>query len=255
MKKILKYILIDILKNRFVIGYTLLLTILSWAFFGFEINPEKAVLSLLSVNMIVLPLISLIFPTIYLYNSSEFTELLATQPISRKAIFLSQYLAVASSLVLAFLIGAGVPIAVYGGGGSALRLLISGGFLTLIFVSLSFLSVMITSDKAKGIGISLVLWFFFAVLYDGLVLLFYLAFADYPLDSATVILAFLNPVDLARILVLVEMDVSALLGLTGALFKDFFGSSRGFWIALLVMFIWIIWPFLVSFNIFIKKDL
>ncbi|KPM46788.1 ABC transporter permease subunit [Jiulongibacter sediminis] len=255
MIKILKYILIDILKNRFVIGYTVLLAILSWAFFGFEINPEKAVLSLLSLNLIVVPLVCLVFPTIYLYNATEFTELLATQPIGRRSIFLSQYLGIALSMILAFLIGVGLPVMAYGGGEAGLRLILTGTLLSLVFVSLSFLAVMLTADKAKGIGITLALWFFFALLYDGLVLLIYLIFSDYPLDFATMGFAFLNPIDLARILVLVEMDVSAILGLTGALFKDFFGSTYGLFFALVALLLWFIWPVLAALKIFIRKDL
>ncbi len=39
-------------------------------------------------------------------------------------------------------------------------------------------------------------------------------------------LSALNPIDLSRILILLQLDVSAMMGYTGAVFKDFFGTYR-----------------------------
>jgi hypothetical protein len=38
------------------------------------------------------------------------------------------------------------------------------------------------------------------------------SFADYPLEKATLALVLLNPVDLGRILMLIQLDISALMG-------------------------------------------
>ncbi len=71
------------------------------------------------------------------------------------------------------------------------------------------------------------MWLFFAVIYDGLVLLSMMVFAEYPLDNFALIASFLNPIDLSRIMILLKLDISALLGYTGALFQRFFGTSLG----------------------------
>jgi len=105
--------------------------------------------------------------------------------------------------------------------------MISGCLLTLSFISLAFLTSTITRDKAKGIGLALMLWFYFSIIFDGLVLLFLTLFADYPLEKAMIVLTALNPIDLARILILLQLDISALMGYTGALYQQFFESGIG----------------------------
>ncbi|MCR9063558.1 MAG: ABC transporter permease [Cytophagales bacterium] len=255
MKKVLKYVLYDILKNRFVIGYTLLLLLLSFAFFGFEVNPGKGVISLLNINLIVVPLVSIIFAATNFYNSYEFLELLSAQPLSRGTIFFSQYLGVCLSLSLAFLIGIGLPVLFFEGTMVGFRLVLTGLLLTLAYVSMAFWASVLTSDKAKGIGIALVIWFYFTIVYDGLVLTLFLSLSDYPMEKATIIFSLLNPTDLARILVLIKLDVSALMGITGAVFQDFFGSAKGVWISLTALCIWFIVPVFMAFKKFSNKDL
>ena len=65
----------------------------------------------------------------------------------------------------------------------------------------------------------------------------------------------LNPIDLSRIIVLLRLDVSALMGYTGAVFKDFFGTTLGFGVALLALSLWAIVPLLISTKKFRTKDL
>ncbi|WP_028526781.1 ABC transporter permease subunit [Runella limosa] len=255
MNKITKYVLYDIVRNRFVMGYTLLLLAISMSFFSFESDPNKGLLSLLNIILMVVPLVSIIFSTIHFYNSYEFIELMSAQPLSRKAIFLSEYLGVAASLSLAFLVGVGIPTLVFGGDQSSLILIISGLLLTLSFVSLAFLASVITRDKAKGIGLALVLWFYFSLVYDGLVLGILFSFNDYPLEKAMLVLTALNPTDLARIMVLMKMDISALMGFTGAVFQDFFSTNYGLLVALFVLLLWVVVPVSIATRIFQKKDL
>ena len=65
MNKIARFIFFDILKNKIIIFYTILLFILSWSVLGLESNYTKATLSLLNVVLLVVPLVSIIFSTIY----------------------------------------------------------------------------------------------------------------------------------------------------------------------------------------------
>lgn len=255
MNKVTKYVVYDIVRNRFVIGYTLLLLAITMSFFGFESDPNKGLLSLLNIILMVVPLVSIIFSTIHFYNSYEFIELMSAQPLSRKSIFLSEYVGVAASLSLAFLLGVGIPTMLFEGSSRSIILLISGLLLTLTFVSLAFLAAVITRDKAKGIGIALVIWFYFSLVYDGLVLGILFSFSDYPLEKAMLILTALNPSDLARIMVLMKMDISALMGFTGAVFQDFFSTNYGLIVALLVLLLWVVVPVAIATRIFQKKDL
>lgn len=255
MLKISKYVLYDILRNKVVLAYTLFLLVVSLSLFQMEENPGKAVLSLLNIVLIVVPLVSMVFSTIHWYNSYEFIELMLTQPISRRKVLLSEYGGIASSLVTAFLVGVGLPVIVYNFNATGTALILIGSLLTLVFTSIAFLASVKSKDKARGIGTALLLWFYFALIYDGLVLLILFAFSDYPLEKLTLLLSSLNPVDLGRIYLMLQLDVSALMGYTGATYKDFFGSSLGLFYTLGIMPLWMVIPLLLAIRSFNKKDL
>ena len=255
MMKISKYVLYDILKSKVIIGYALFLLAVSLVMFRMEENESKALLSLLNIILIVVPVVSMIFATIHYYNSYEFIELMLSQPISRRKIFLSEYAGVSFSLVIAFIIGVGIPLLIYAPGPVGLTLLFTGIFLNLIFTSLAFLTSVLARDKTKGIGFALLLWFYFALIYDGIILLILFTFSDYPLEKITLGLTSLNPIDLARISIMLKMDISALMGYTGALYKDFFGSSTGMIFTSAVMLLWIFIPLWWALKIFKRKDL
>ena len=255
MFKISRYVLYDILRNKVVIAYTAFLLIVSMSLFQMEENSSKAVLSLLNIVLIVVPLVSLVFSTIHWYNSYEFIELMLTQPMSRKKVLWSEYTGISSSLVTAFLIGVGIPVLIYNFNNTGLALILIGSLLTLVFTSIAFFASVKSKDKARGIGIALLLWFYFALIYDGLVLTILFAFSDYPMEKVTLLLSSLNPIDLGRIYLMLQMDVSALMGYTGATYKDFFGSSLGLIYTLGIMLIWMIVPVLLALRSFNKKDL
>src|SRR5688572_11677045 len=110
-------------------------------------------------------------------------------------------------------------------------------------------------DKARGIGFALLLWFYFSLIYDGLVLLVLFSFSDYPMEKFTLLLSSLNPIDLGRIFIMLQMDVSALMGYTGALYKDFFGTATGVFFTFGIMLLWIAVPFAGAVFAFKKKDM
>jgi len=255
MTRVIRYIFNDILQTRFILIYTIFLLISSFALFQLDNDFGKVVLSLLNIVLMVVPLVSVVFTTIHFFSSYEFIELMLAQPINRRVIFLSEYIAVASSLCMSFLIGVGVPFIMFGAGQQVVSLLFTGIFLTLVFVSLAFLSSVLTRDKSKAIGIALLFWFYFSLIYDGLLLWIIYSFSDYPLDKVTLTLIAFNPVDLARIIMLLQLDISALMGYTGAFYKNFFGSSMGVLFSSSILFLWSIVPLLLSLRIFNKKDL
>ena len=74
MNKIIKYVIIDILRSKIVLAYTLLLLVISFSVFSLEGNSTKGLLSLLNLILFIVPLVSVIFSTIYMYNSTEFIE-------------------------------------------------------------------------------------------------------------------------------------------------------------------------------------
>lgn len=255
MLKISKYVLYDIVRNKVMIAYTLFLFVVSMSMFNMEANSSKAVLSLLNIVLIVIPLVSLVFSTIHWYNSYEFIELMLTQPISRKKVLLSEYAGISCSLISAILIGVGIPVLIYNFNATGMALLLIGCLLSLVFTSIAFLASVKSRDKARGIGVALLLWFYFALIFDGLILLLLFSFSDYPLEKLSLFLSSLNPVDLGRIFIMLHMDVSALMGYTGAVYKDFFGSYQGILYTVGIMIVWIIVPLLLALHSFRKKDI
>ena len=88
----------------------------------------------------------------------------------------------------------------------------------------------------------------------GIVLLVATMFGDYALERAMLALMLANPVDLARVLLLLRVDVAALMGYTGAVFKSFFGTTGGSLLAAAVLGAWVITPALYAKRLFRKKD-
>ncbi|TXH56534.1 MAG: ABC transporter permease, partial [Bacteroidia bacterium] len=167
MIRILKYVAIDILKNKIVIAYTIMLALFSWSAFSLEDNAAKGLLTVLNIVLLTVPLVSVLFATIYVYNSNEFIELLVSHPVKRSMIWKALFIGLSLSLVTAYFIGVGIPLLIFADWGTALIMLAAGMLLSVIFVAIAFLSCIFTRDKAKGIGISILLWLYFALLFDG----------------------------------------------------------------------------------------
>ncbi len=255
MKKIVKYVITDILRNRVMLAYTACLLVLSLSVFGLEDNTSKGLLSILNIILIIVPLVSIVFSTIYVYNSAEFIELLVSQPLKRKTIWLSLFTGLATSLSLAFMAGAGLVVLIYQPDITGFMIVIVGILLSVIFSAIAMLASVYTRDKAKGIGVAILLWLYFSLLFDGLVLFLLFQLEDYPIEKGIIVVSALNPIDIGRILVLLKMDVSALMGYTGAVFKDFFGTGSGMLITFSVLLLWITIPVWRSLKKFNSKDL
>lgn len=255
MIKVAKYVIYDILRSKVLLIYTAFLFITTTLMFSLQDDEQKALVSLLSVVLIILPLVSIIFSTSYFYNAYEFMELLISQPLKRSTILMAQYSGISISLVLAFLVGVAAPVLILGYSGTALTLVISGILLTFCFSAFAILASVITRDKARGIGLSLLFWFILAILYDAVVMGILYSFSDYPMEKFVIILASFNPIDLARISVLLKMDISALMGYTGAVYQDFFGSGWGLVYSGVILSIWVFVPLLLAFRLFRKKNI
>lgn len=225
------------------------------------LNPSlsKAMLTLMNVIILLVPLIGTVFGVMYYYNSREFTELLLALPVKRNSIFLGQFLGVAISLSLSLIIGLGIPFVIYGLFQSPdiwqfALLLLLGTLLTFIFTGISYNIALANENRIKGFGYAILVWLFLAIIYDGIFLITLLYFSDYPLDKFSLIASVFNPIDLSRVMMLLKLDISALLGYTGALFKKFFSNYWGSLIALGLLVIWAVVPMFILHKQSSKKD-
>ncbi len=259
MLKILKYSIYDLLRSRWSYVYFFFYLILGFVLFFLNNNLDKAITTIMNIIVILTPLIGTIFGVMYYYNSKEFTELLLAQPIKRSTIFMGQYLGISLSLTLSLVLGLGIPFALYGLFRSAAifdfsLLLLVGFFLNFIFVALAFNIAITVDNKIKGFGYAILMWLFFAVIYDGIFMITQNIYNEYPIDKFSLAATMINPIDLSRILIMLKLNLSALLGYTGAIFKQFFGSNLGFFISMAVLILWIVLPVLRMRVKLKKKD-
>ncbi len=255
MNKIIKYVITDLLRSRTIMVYAMVLLVLSASVFSIEDNADKGVVSLLNIILFVVPLVSIMFSTVYLYNSAEFIELLVSQPLQRRTIWMSIFIGLAGAVSMAFLAGVGIPVILYAFTASGIVLLSCGVVLSVVFVAVAMWTAVRIRDKAKGIGLSILLWLYFALLFDALVLFLLFQFSDYPIENGMVAVSMLNPIDISRILILLQVDLSAMMGYTGAIFRNFFGTGGGMAITCLVLFLWIVLPVWFSLRFFKRRDL
>jgi len=258
--KIIKYQIQDNIRSKWIIGYTIFFLIVSYWLISFTNDSSKVILSLLNIVLIVIPLISIVFGTIYIYNNKNYITFMLSQPINRTTLYNGLYFGLVVPLLISFILGIGVPVifnlGIFSESWDALLMVfISGIFQILVFTALAFLIATLNDDKLKGLGISIFVWLMFSIVYDGLILFLLQVFQDYPLEKLALSLTLLNPIDLGRILTILKFDVSALMGYTGAIFEDFFGNNWGLFISLTVLLVWFILPFLLGRKKFTDKDI
>lgn len=256
--KVLAYELRNVGRARWLLAYTLFFLLATDALLRFG-GGGRALLSIASVTLFVGPLVGLVFGTAYLYDAREFTELLLAQPVPRGALFTGLYLGLAVPLALAGALGIALPFAWHGVEDRTQLVTLAvlaacSVALTLAFVAMAFGIAVRAEDKVRGLGAAVGLWLMMSLLYDGLALLLVALFADYPVERPVLGLTLANPIDLARVLLLLRFDSGALLGYTGAVFTRFFAGTTGARVSGAALVAWIAGPVWLGWRAFRRKD-
>lgn len=249
----------DLLRSRWLLAYGAGFWLVTEALFLFGGTGPQVVLSLLNAMLLLVPLVALVFGTAHVHASREFTELLLSQPLSRRSVFLGLYLGMALPLTGAFLAGIGLPLLMHGAVSESPRLALallalSGALLTLTFAAIAMVIALGVDDRLRAMARALGAWFALTVAYDGVVLAVVSAFGEWPLERPMLVAMLGNPVDLARLLVLTSLDATALLGYTGALFRKVFGTGLGPVIAITALVAWSVLPVFVARRRFMRRD-
>jgi Cu-processing system permease protein len=257
--KILRYQLEDVRRSRGVLVYAVVLFALTEALLRFGGGGPRAVLSLMSVVLLGVPLVSLLFGTTYLYGARDFIELLLAQPVRRRVLWRGLYLGLALPLAAGFALAVALPFAWHPAPDEQLlrplaTLVGTGVLLTFTFTGLAFLISIAVDDRARGLGLAMMAWLACTLVYDGVLLLVITTLGDYPLELPLLGLTLLNPVDLGRVLLLLQFDTAALMGYTGAVFERFFGSAQGVLVSASALALWVAVPLLAARRKFRVKD-
>jgi Cu-processing system permease protein len=255
--RVARYCIRDLIRSRWLAGYTIFFFVATWALLRLSDTETKALLSLVNVVLLVVPLANVVFGAMYLYSSREFVELLLAQPIRRTQLFAGLYLGLTVPVAGACVAGIVVPLLLHGAGreslGIGLLLAVLAIVLGAVFTAIAAAIVSGVEDRVRGLALSLGVWLALAVVYDAVVLTAAVQLADYPIERPMLAAMIANPIDLARLLLLMRFDVAALLGYTGAAFHRFFGGAGGF-IAAGALLFWIAMPALAGARLFHRKD-
>jgi Cu-processing system permease protein len=256
--KVLKYQAKDAVRSRWLLAYAIFFMLVTDGLLRFSGDPVRTQLSLVSVVLFLVPLVSIVFGTVYLYNAREFIELLLAQPVNRRQMYGGLYLGLTLPLALAFVAGLGVPFLVRGieesARGTLGALLLSGVVLTCVFSAIATLIAIRCEDRLRGLGTAIGVWMLLTVVYDGFVLFILAVFSSYPLEHAALGLMMANPIDIARVALLLQFDGAAMMGYTGAVFLKFFGGAEGIAIATTALAAWVLLPVMLGMRVFQRRD-
>ena len=259
VRTVFMYQLRDLIRSKWLIAYALFFFLASEGLLRYGGDGAKALLSLSTIVLFIVPLVTIVYGTVYLYQSREFIELLLAQPVRRGHLFVGLYLGITLALSVGVVAGISIPFAVHGGlADVALRspfitLVFAAVALTCIFTAIACVIALVCEDRLRGLGAAIATWLGLALLYDGLVLVLVATFGDYALERPVLAAMLANPVDLARVLLLLRFDNAALMGYTGAVFQRFFAGA-GAMIAVAALILWIGAPVYAGSRAFRRKD-
>jgi Cu-processing system permease protein len=219
---------------------------------------ERISASLLNEVLLIIPLFTLIFGSIRFMDSLPFMEVLLSRSENRFFLFFGKWLGMGFCLNLGFLLGSGIPLLFYMSLDNIfipLQILTFGVLLNFLFLTLSFFFAIQFSLREVSLAVSLLLWFYFYLFYDLVILALSVNLGDYPLEPVILLLIILNPIDLVRVLLLLQMDIAALMGFTSAFFQKYMGNQYGIIFTIFLLILWILIPFYFGNKRFSKKDL
>ncbi|HMV43333.1 MAG TPA: ABC transporter permease subunit [Leptospiraceae bacterium] len=249
------------IRNKWIFAYGIFFFLISSLLIYFGGNESaKIIASLLSIILLLVPLFALLFGSMNFLDSMSFMEVIFTRPISRLQYFNGKWFGLSFALNIGYLLGAGLPILLFTNPESKLihlsvQLLLYGMLLNWVFISIAILVAITFVKREVVLSMSLAIWFYLYLLYDLIMLGVSINFGEYPLEVPILILTCINPLDLVRIITILQMDNAVLLGFTSAFFQKYLGNTNGIILCITFLNIWAILPFYIGYRVFKKKDL
>lgn len=248
----------DVVRSRWLLGLGIFLAAAGDLLLRFG-EGATARASLMDIVLVATPLAALVIGTIQVHNAREITELLLAQPVTRTRLFLRLFLGTVAPLAVVLSLGLILPFLWHGRVTVAelphLAALVAATLLlTAIGTALAFVIALRTDDRVRALGIACLIWLAAAVLWDGIVLLLTLMYADRPIEWAVLVLLALNPLDLVRVVLLLGTDGAALFGYTGAVLEHVLGTGTGRIALMSVLLLWFALPLGAAARTFTSKD-
>ncbi len=211
----LTYELRNLVRSRWIYGPAGVFWAASFLTFSFAEGAEQALLSLTHWNLLAVPLVSAIGAANAVYGRRRFDEFLLTQPVSRSAVFFSSAGALVLGLVGAFAVPVGgLCLLAESPGGLSTRMVAGGSAVAAVFVMLGTAVGLAVEDRARGLGLLLLIWIIASVVYDALLLYAIAMLEDYPIEPFLTVAVWVNPVDAVRLLLYQDLGLRFLLPVT-----------------------------------------
>jgi Cu-processing system permease protein len=258
-------------RNRWVVSFaaTFAGLTLAVAYFGMVTSGyagfqdfTRTTASLVNVGGFLIPLFALILGVFSFITHSEYLELLVTQPVSRTRVLLGRYVGLSLTVLGAAALGFGLPgavIALAAGTHGALRYLAVIGYLSLLavaFTGIALLVTLLSRRRQIALGVALAVWIFFELAYGVMMLASTLYLPARVLKTTLLIGLLGNPVDLARVLSLLQVGGPHLFGPAGATLVKLTGSTpvATAW-GLVGLLLWVVGPIFVALRVFRRQNL
>lgn len=176
----------DGLRSRWVLAITVIFALLALgiAYFGAAaggavgfVSLDSTMASLSSLAIFIIPLIALLVSHDAIVGEEERGTLLLllTYPLSHGQLLLGKFLGHAATLAAATVLGFGVAAAAIAvtSDVAPVELLRAFGFFILsatllgwVFAAIGYLLSVIVGEKARAVGLALLVWFFFVLVFD-----------------------------------------------------------------------------------------
>lgn len=258
-------------RNRWITSFAALFAglTLAVAYFGMVTSGyagfqdfTRTTASLVNIGGFLIPLFALVLGVFSFITHPEYLELLVTQPVSRSRVLLGRYLGLALTVLGAAGLGFGLPgavIALAAGTDGALRYLAVVAYLSLLavaFTGIALLVTLLSRRRQIALGIALAVWIFFELVYGVLMLASTLYLPARVLKTTLLVGLLGNPVDLARVLSLLQVGGPHLFGPAGATLVKLTGSaSVATVLGLVGLLLWVVVPLIVALRVFKRQNL
>lgn len=218
--------------------------------------------SLLNLVLYIVPLVALTMGTLSFTSEKSASELLFSQPVTRGEILLGKlsglFAAISAATVAGFGLS-GLIIAARAGAQGALRYPVFVALsllLALVFLVLAALVAAWCQRKAKAIGVSLFLWFFFVLFYDLIVIGGTLLMKERAANQFILASLFGNPVDMVRVASLLSLEGQEIFGAAGAALARAMGGEGASVVLLTAgLLAWVALPFGWALRLLKRQDI
>ncbi|WP_286264790.1 ABC transporter permease [Thalassotalea atypica] len=254
----------DGLRNRWFISITGIFAILSigLSYYGSAVSGSvgvaslsSTIASLASLAVFLIPLIALLvsYDSFVGEQESGTLLLLLTYPMSKSQLLLGKFIGQGGIISLAILLGFGASAALlsYQQGAEevlpAFSLFIGSAILLgLSFTAIAYIVSLLVNEKSKAAGFALILWFFFALVFDMAMLALLVGTEDVMSQQGLTNLMMLNPADIFRLVNFAGLESSDVNGALAVAIQSSASASELF----ILLGLWVIIPLVLAIVIF-----